>query len=99
MEEVKREMLTLSDFALERLVNRIADLGEAEYWWEPAPDTWSLGTSGVVGRAQVIGKLSRGPRPVRPSPASGNGRGHRRPPRPPGRSSGPGPRPSKGGSR
>src|SRR5204863_9417670 len=42
MDDVKREMLTLSDFAFERLVKRIDDLGDAECMWEPAPNAWSL---------------------------------------------------------
>src|SRR5437879_6428826 len=52
MEEVKRELLTLSDFALERLAQRIDDLGDVEYLWEPAPDSWSL-APGQDGRLHL----------------------------------------------
>src|SRR3954463_12723446 len=46
MEDVKRELLTLSDFAFDRLTNRIEDLGDVEYAWEPAPGAWSLRPGG-----------------------------------------------------
>src|SRR4051812_4869780 len=42
MDDVIREMLVLSDFALERLTKRIEDLGDDEYLWEPEPAAWSL---------------------------------------------------------
>jgi len=42
MDDVKRELLGLSDYALERLAKRIEDLSDEEYGWEPAPDAWSL---------------------------------------------------------
>src|SRR4051794_7646016 len=42
MDGVKRELLELSDVALTRLTDRIEDLGDEEYLWEPAPGAWSL---------------------------------------------------------
>ena len=44
MDDVKRELLELSAYALERLTKRIADLGDDEYGWAPVPGAWSLRT-------------------------------------------------------
>jgi hypothetical protein len=42
MDDVKQELLGLSDYVFQRLTSRVEDLGEEEYWWEPSPDPWSL---------------------------------------------------------
>src|SRR5437899_2029744 len=52
MDDVKRELLELSAYALERLTKRIADLGDDEYGWAPVPGAWSLRT-GRDGQLQM----------------------------------------------
>jgi hypothetical protein len=39
---MKQEFLDLSDKFFARFTERIADLSDEEYIWEPAPDSWSL---------------------------------------------------------
>src|SRR2546423_958933 len=46
MDEVKQELLRLSDQAYQRLTTRIEDLGDEEYFWEPAPGAWSVRPGG-----------------------------------------------------
>jgi hypothetical protein len=40
--EMKPHLLELSDFAWERLWNRLAGLTDEEYLWEPVPDSWTV---------------------------------------------------------
>ncbi|MBE1611510.1 DinB family protein [Actinopolymorpha pittospori] len=40
--EMKPHLLELSDFAWERLWNRLAGLTDEEYLWEPVPDSWTI---------------------------------------------------------
>jgi len=35
-------LLAQFDFALDRLVTRLGGLGDAEYFWEPVPNCWSI---------------------------------------------------------
>lgn len=42
MNELKKEFLDLSDKFYKRFSARIDGLTDEEYWWEPAPDAWSL---------------------------------------------------------
>ena len=42
MEDVKRELIALSDEACGRLARRIEDLTDEEYFWEPASEVWTL---------------------------------------------------------
>ncbi len=37
-----QELLGLSNYACDRLANRIADLTDEEYFWEPVADSWSI---------------------------------------------------------
>src|SRR5262249_20747337 len=39
---VGHDVVTLSDYAYERLRERIVGLSDEEYFWEPAPGSWSL---------------------------------------------------------
>jgi hypothetical protein len=40
------DLLSLSDFACQRLRDRVADLTDAEYLWEPVPDCWTVRPEG-----------------------------------------------------
>jgi hypothetical protein len=40
--QLRDELLNLSNQAFDRLRARIDDLGDDEYFWEPAPDCWSV---------------------------------------------------------
>ncbi len=42
MTDVKKEVLDLFDFAYQRLSKRIEGLTDDEYFWEPAPDVWTV---------------------------------------------------------
>lgn len=42
MDRLKKEFLDLSDKFYGRLSARLDGLSDEEYWWEPAPDAWSL---------------------------------------------------------
>src|SRR5262245_61565337 len=42
LEIIKRDLLTLADFAFDRLRNRVKGMTDEEYFWEPAPGCWSL---------------------------------------------------------
>jgi hypothetical protein len=42
MEDVKSDLLILSDFAYARLEGRLAGLTDDEYLWEPAADVWTI---------------------------------------------------------
>lgn len=42
MENVKKELLGLSDYAFQRLTNRLEGLTDDEYLWEPASDCWTI---------------------------------------------------------
>ena len=42
MDRIKKEFLDLSDKFYKRFSARIDGLTDEEYWWEPAPDAWSL---------------------------------------------------------
>lgn len=46
MDLLKKEFLDLSDKFYERFSSRIDGLTDEEYWWEPAPDAWSLRRDG-----------------------------------------------------
>src|SRR5688572_3266661 len=39
---LKQEFLDLSDKFYKRFTERIEGMTDEEYWWEPAPDCWSL---------------------------------------------------------
>lgn len=44
--ELQPIVFTAFDYVYERLRNRVADLGDAEYLWEPVPDMWTVRESG-----------------------------------------------------
>jgi DinB family protein/ankyrin repeat protein len=43
---IKKELLELSDYAFGRLMTRLEGLTDEEYFWEPAPNCWSIRRSG-----------------------------------------------------
>jgi DinB superfamily/Ankyrin repeats (3 copies) len=46
MPTAKDDLLSLADYAFRRLRDRIADLTDEEYFWEPAPGCWSVRPAG-----------------------------------------------------
>lgn len=46
MDNTKKELLGLSDYAFQRLMKRLEGLTDDEYLWEPAPDCWTIRPSG-----------------------------------------------------
>lgn len=46
---LRDELVGLSDYAWQRLIDRLEGLTDAEYFWEPAPASWTIrpGTNGM----------------------------------------------------
>ncbi|HEY8601863.1 MAG TPA: hypothetical protein VIL85_25780, partial [Thermomicrobiales bacterium] len=64
-------LLAQFDFALDRLVTRLAGFGDEEYFWEPVPGCWSIRrrgqqrTTGIRGAgAWVLERAIPGPDPA-----------------------------------
>jgi hypothetical protein len=55
---VKDDLVSLADFAYDRLLTRLAGLTDREYLWEPAPGCWSV-RPGSDGRWHADGPQSR----------------------------------------
>jgi hypothetical protein len=53
---IRDELLELSDYAWQRLVDRLAGLTDAEYLWEPVPGCWSVrpGSGGGVWQLDFV---------------------------------------------
>src|SRR5438094_144582 len=46
MSDIKKESLDLADFAYQRLATRLEGMTDEEYFWEPAPDCWTIRRNG-----------------------------------------------------
>lgn len=64
-------LLAQFDFAFDQLVTRLAGLSDAEYFWEPVPDCWSIRprgrqrTTGIRGGGDwVLERVTPGPEPA-----------------------------------
>jgi DinB superfamily/Ankyrin repeats (many copies) len=62
--QLRDELLDLSDQAFDRLHGRIEDLGDEEYFWEPAPDCWTIRPTGAGGYRPDSSVMPPQPAPI-----------------------------------
>ncbi len=64
MTAIKRELVALFDFWSARFQDRLADLSDEEFWWEPAPDCWKVKPDGRGGWTGDFGLIFTEDAPV-----------------------------------
>jgi hypothetical protein len=59
--EISAELLDTGDYVVNRLLERVADMDDAEHQWQPMPGAWTVLPDGVVEHPDQYGRPSDAP--------------------------------------